>query len=86
MPEIQDIEIIRVMWRDYHGKKDYYVTILGRNVVSREYVTFESRSFTDQDIDELKTTLVEGRKVRISSENGIRFLEVNHFRLYESRP
>lgn len=86
MPEIQDIEIIRVMWRDYHGKKDYYVTILGRNVASREYVTFESRSFTDQDVDELKTTLVEGRRVRISSENGIRFLEVNHFRLYESRP
>lgn len=86
MSKIPENEIIDVYASKYHVKKDYYVTIHGRNVASREYVTFESRSFTDQNVDELKTTLVEDRRVRINSENRIRFLEVNHFRLYQSCP
>ena len=85
MPEIQDIEIISVKWSYYRGKKDCYVTILGSNIASREHVYFKSRSFADQDVDGLKATLVEGRKVRISSESGIKYLEVNNLRLYESR-
>ncbi|GEM_PF-5166500 len=86
MSEFLEIEIIKVFWSEYLGKKDYYVTILGKSVATREYVTFKSCSFSDQDVDRLKAALAAGRKVRISSENGMTFLEVNHFRLIIAIP